>query len=135
MVADIATLLIQADRCAYLSGPHPHLRRMLADVLPPAQTCTVLTLAQMRSYLAGAAASLVLVEHDPDLFEDAPEFIDRIGLVFRQTAQNRGIRVILLAPKMDEVLERLSGYSDKLIVVEQEATVQRPLRPGQVTLG
>lgn len=135
MVADIATLLLQVDRCAYLSGPRPHLRRLLAEVLPPAQTCTVLTLAQMRSCLAGAAASLVLVEHDPDLFEDSPEFIDRIGLVFRRTAQDRGIRVVLLATRMDDVLERLSGYCDKLVVVEREAGGDRPLRPGQVTLG
>jgi len=135
MVADLAALLLQVDRCAYLSGPRPHLRRMLTDVLPPAQTCTVLTLAQMRSGLAGAAASLVLVEHDPDLFESSPEFIDRIGLVFRRTAQNRGIRVVILATRMDEVLERMSGYCDKLVVVEHERGAKRPLRPGQVTLG
>lgn|GEM_PF-2892020 len=135
MVADLAALLLQEDRCAYLSGPRPHLRRMLTGVLPPAQTCTVLTPAQMRSCLAGAAAPLVLVEHDPDLFEDAPEFIDRMVLVFRRTAQNRGIRVVLLATRMDGVLERMSGYCDKLIIVEHEGGAKRPLRPGQVTLG
>ncbi|MHC1625812.1 MAG: hypothetical protein ACXQTG_06955 [Methanoculleaceae archaeon] len=135
IAADLRELLRREDLFTCIAGPVPYLLRLAGGAPPAGKTVTVTTFTQMRSVLARATGPLVLIEHDPGFFGDAPGLIERAGAVLHRIARTRGIRVIMLATAMDREIEGLSGYCDRLVIVEQEAGPERFIPPGQATLG
>lgn len=82
--------------------------------------------------------SLILFEHDPSLYEGAPELAEAIGMKCREAAEDATI--ILFHRRFDSALLMMEGYADRVVVVG-EADTPRPaekgktIRSGQTTLG
>lgn len=74
--------------------------------------------------------SFLIVEHDPMLYEDAPEMVEYVAQAFRQTS--REATILLYSPSMDPSLERISEVADRMFCFNEVQV--RPRAKSDVTL-
>lgn len=74
--------------------------------------------------------SFLIVEHDPMLYEDAPEMVEYVAQAFRQTS--REATILLYSPSMDPSLERISEVADRMFCFNEVQV--RPRAKSYVTL-
>jgi hypothetical protein len=67
--------------------------------------------------LEEACHSLIIVEHDPMLYEDSSEMVEYISLAMRQAAHVA--TVLLYSPGVDPFLEDLAKDADRVFYFEE----------------
>lgn len=104
----------------YLCGPCPvYLTRLKRndgafEVHHPVDAEALLAL------LASSTHPLVLIEHDPSVYDGAYDHIHEVGLCCRRHAERTG-RVIMMAPRPDGVIGTLESYSHRMGVIMNKA--------------
>ena len=74
------------------------------------------TVFQLMTILEEARHSLILIEHDPLLYEDAKEMTEYISHAMREAAQDAA--VLLYAPEIDPYFEDLVKNADRVFYFE-----------------
>ena len=67
--------------------------------------------------LEEAQHSLIIIEHDPSLYEDSREMVEYISQAMRQAAQEA--TVLLYSPGGDPFLEDLTSGADRVFYFEE----------------
>jgi DNA polymerase I len=62
--------------------------------------------------------SLLIVEHDPLLYEDAEEMVEYLAQALKQAS--REATVLLYAPAMDPHLQKIAGLADRVFCIYSE---------------
>jgi len=62
--------------------------------------------------------SLLIVEHDPLLYEDAGEMVEYLAQAFKQAS--REATVLLCAPSLDPHLQKLIELADRMFCINNE---------------
>jgi hypothetical protein len=77
------------------------------------------TTFQLMTILEEANHSLIIIEHDPILYEDSAELVEYISQAMRQAAQEA--TVLLYSPGIDPFLEDLAKLADRVFYFEERA--------------
>jgi len=75
------------------------------------------TTFQLMTILEDAHHSLILIEHDPILYEDSREMVEYISQAMRQAAQEA--TVLLYSSGVDPFLEDLAKLADRVFYFEE----------------
>jgi hypothetical protein len=86
------------------------------------------TAHQLLGILEDADCRRIVLEHDPTLYDDAPDLASPVGLACADRA--RDAPVFLLAPRADPALRRMARSAHRIVSVEQREIPARgaPLR-------
>jgi len=74
-------------------------------------------------YSRGARHSLIIIEHDPILYEDSREMVEYISQAMRQAAQEA--TVLLYSPGVDPFLEDLTRVRSSILLRGRTTTTPR----------
>ena len=77
------------------------------------------TVFQLMTILEENQHTLLILEHDPLLYEDAREMVEYVGRAMREAA-NSAI-VLLYAPAVDPFLEEMMLYADRVFCFDHGA--------------
>src|SRR5512139_1345300 len=75
------------------------------------------TTFQLMTILEEAQHSLIIVEHDPMLYEDAQEMTEYISKALKQASHEA--TVLLYSPEIDPLLEDLTNLADRVFYFEE----------------
>lgn len=87
------------------------------------------TLFQLLTILREAHHTILFVEHDPSLYEDAGSLLPEVAAGLAEAA--RTALVVLYAPRQDPALRILSRRADRIFCVETGERGRRPARAGR----
>jgi len=97
---NFSRVLSRLDRCC----PAFHVRRAF-------------TAHQLLGILEEAECRLIVLEHDPTLYDDAPDLALPVALACADRARNAPL--FLLAPRTDPALRRMARCAHRIVCVEQ----------------
>ena len=87
------------------------------------------TLFQLLTILGEAHHTVIFVEHDPSLYEDAGSLLPEVAGALAEAAQTAA--VILYAPRQDPALSALARRADRVFCVEAGEKGLRAARTGR----
>ena len=83
------------------------------------------TVFQMMTVLEDNRHTLMILEHDPLLYEDAEEMVEYVSRAMREAAKS--CTVLLYSPASDPFLEKMMNYADRVFCfAEGPRTAARP---------
>ena len=86
------------------------------------------TADQLLTVLKEASHTIVFIEHDPTLFDDAERLLAPLAAALRDTG--REALLILYSPTMDRSFAILARQADRLIEIMPEEPAYRPVYTG-----
>lgn len=110
-------LNLQRFRILYVSGNYSAILSRLDRRFEALEIRRGNTLFQLMTILEEAHHSLILVEHDPLLYEDAAEMTEYVSLAMRGAAKEAA--VLLYAPGADPFLEALVKNADRVFYFDE----------------
>jgi hypothetical protein len=110
-------LNLQRFRVLYISGNYSAVLSRLDRRFEALEIRRGFTVFQLMTILEEAHHSLILVEHDPLLYEDASEMAEYVSKALRDAAKEAA--VLLYAPGADPYLEELIKNADRVFYFDE----------------
>ena len=105
-------LNLQLYKVLYICGNYSSILSSLDRRFQDLEIRRAFTLFQLMTVLEEARHSLILVEHDPTIYEDATEMVDYVSRALSDTAKEA--TVLLYSQGSDPFLENLSRNADRV---------------------
>jgi DNA polymerase I len=99
------SLFVCSSRSSLLPG--------MSRAVPHFDTCTVMSAAQFLECIPGTRHSIVVIEHDPSLFDGAGQMYEPVSSALRNLG--REALVLLYANKKDPSFAALARHADRFI--------------------
>jgi hypothetical protein len=119
-----ARMTTPRQRLLYICGNYSRFLSRIDRCCSDFAVRRAFTVHQLFTILDEADESLIILEHDGSLYDDANEAVGHVGMACRDRA--RTATVIVLAPALDPVMRRLAGDADRVVCIE--ACEPRPVR-------
>jgi hypothetical protein len=104
-------LNLQRFKVLYVSGNHSGILSKLDRKFTDLEVRRAFTTFQLMTILEEIQHSLVIVEHDPLLYEDAAEMVEYVSHALSDTAKEAAM--LLYSPWSDPFLEELTKNADR----------------------
>ena len=105
-------LNLQLYKVLYICGNHTGILSKLDRRFQDLEIRRAFTLFQLMTVLEEARHSLILIEHDPMLYEDATEMTDYVSRAMSDAAKEAAM--LLYSPSSDPFLEDLARNADRV---------------------
>lgn len=105
-------LNLQRYKVLYICGNYSSILSKLDRKFQDLDIRRAFTLFQLMTVLEEARHSLILIEHDPLLYEDAAEMVDYVSRSLGDAAKEAA--VLLYSPSSDPFMEDLSRNADRV---------------------
>ncbi|NPV63318.1 MAG: hypothetical protein HPY61_11970 [Methanotrichaceae archaeon] len=109
---------LQRFKVLYVTGNYSRVLTHLSRRFTELEIRRGFTVFQLMAILEQARHSLILIEHDPMLYEDAVEMTEYVSQAMRQTAQEAA--VLLYATGMDPYFEQMVQNADRAWYFDEE---------------
>src|SRR5512139_2797246 len=109
-------LNLQRYKVLYVTGNYSGILSRLHRRFTELDIRRGFTTFQLMTILEEAHHSLIIVEHDPLLYEDAQEMTEYISKSLKQAAHEAA--VLLYSPEIDPLLEDLTNLADRVFYFE-----------------
>jgi hypothetical protein len=116
-------LNLQRFKLLYVTGNYSGILTHLDRRFTELEIRRGFTVFQLMTILEEARHSLILVEHDPMLYEDAREMTEYVSQAMRQAAQEAA--VLLYSPVADPFLEDLVQNADRVWYFDEEPRAEK----------
>ncbi len=110
-------LNLQRFRVLYVSGNYSAILSSLDRRFEALEIRRGFTVFQLMTILEEAHHSLIFVEHDPLLYEDAQEMVEYVSKAMKEAA--RDATVLLYSPGADPFLEELIKNADRVFYFDE----------------
>ncbi len=110
-------LNLQRFRVLYVSGNYSAILSSLDRRFEALEIRRAFTVFQLMTVLEESHHSLILVEHDPLLYEDAQEMVEYVSQALREAAKEAS--VLLYSPGADPYLEELIKNADRVFYFDE----------------
>lgn len=121
---------LQRFRTLYVCGNYSRILSRLDRRFQDIEIRRAFTAFQLLTVLEEARHTLIFVEHDPLLYEDAAEMAEYVSLAFRDLAARAS--VVLYSPASDPYLEEMARRADKVFLLQgPQQTKAPPPKPKQ----
>jgi DNA polymerase I len=108
---------IQRLQVLYVSGNYSRILDKIDRRFTELDVRRAFTVYQLLTILKEAYQTLIILEHDPSLFEDASEMAEYIGHALKESSNNSA--VLLYSPWTDRPLEEISKFADRVFVFNE----------------
>ena len=105
-------LNLQRFKVLYICGNYSGILSKLDRRFQALEIRRAFTLFQLMTVLEEARYSLILIEHDPTIYEDATEMVDYVSRALSDAAKEAA--VLLYSPGSDPFLEDLARNADRV---------------------
>lgn len=119
-------LNLQRFKTLYISGNYSRVLSKLDRRFTDLDVRRSFTAYQLLTILEESHHSVLVVEHDPSLYEDAKNLPEYISRAMKETARNA--IVLLYSPALDRYIDEISKRADRIFcfgAIEEE----KPFRP------
>ena len=113
-----SNLNLQRHKVLFISGNYSRILSRLDRNVTVLDVRRAFTVFQLMSILEENHHSLLIVEHDPLLYEDAGEMVEYLAQALKQAS--REATVLLYAPAMDPHLQKIAGLADRVFCIYNE---------------
>ncbi len=103
---------LQRFEVLYICGNYSRVLSSLDRRFTSLQVRRAFTVFQLMTVLEESCHSLLIIEHDPLLYQDAEEMVEYVSQAMRTAA--RESTVLLYAPASDPFLEMMTNYADRV---------------------
>lgn len=103
---------LQRFKVLYICGNYTAILSKLDRRIETLEIRRAFTCFQLMTILEEAHHSIIIVEHDPMLYEDAAEMVEYVSHALADAAKEAA--VLLYSPGGDPILEELSRSADKV---------------------
>ena len=110
-------LNLQSFKVLYVAGNYSAILSKLDRKFTELEIRRGFTIFQLMTILEEAHHSLIIVEHDPMLYEDAQEMAEYVSQALREAAKEAA--VLLYAPGADPYFEELTSNADRIFYFEE----------------
>ncbi len=132
---------LQRLQVLYVSGNYSRILDKLDRRFTELDVRRAFTAHQLMTALKEAYQTLIILEHDPSLFEDATEMAEYVGQAIKDVSNRSS--VLVYSPWTDRHLDEISKFADRVFVfnevhkyVHKRASKKAKSGPrGQRTLG
>jgi hypothetical protein len=107
-----SNLNMQRYKVLFVSGNYSRILSRLSRNVTELDVRRAFTSFQLMTILEENHHSVLIVEHDPLLYEDASEMVEYVAQHLRQTS--REATVLLYAPALDPHLEKMTPLADRV---------------------
>lgn len=108
---------LQRFKVLYVSGNYSAILSKLDRRIEALEIRRAFTCFQLMTILEEAHHSIVVVEHDPMLYEDAAEMVDYVSHALADASKEAA--VLLYSPGLDPFLEELARNADRVWYFEE----------------
>jgi DNA polymerase I len=108
---------LQRLQALYISGNYSRILDRLDRRFTELDVRRAFTAYQLLTILKEAYQTLIILEHDPSLFEDASEMAEYIGQALKESSN--GSSVLLYSPWTDRHLDEISKFADRVFVYNE----------------
>ena len=112
-----SNLNLQRFKVLYISGNYSVILSKLDRRLTELEIRRGFTVFQLMTILEEACHSLIIVEHDPMLYEDAQEMAEYVSQAMKEAAKDA--TVLLYASGADPYFEDLTRNADRIFYFEE----------------
>lgn len=119
-----AWLTAPRERLLYICGNYSRFLSRIDRNCPDFAVRRAFTVHQLLTILDEADESLIILEHDGSLYDDADGAVGHVGMACRD--RGRRATVIVIAPAVSPVTRRLEAHADRVVCIE--ASDPRPIR-------
>jgi DNA polymerase I len=109
---------LQRYKILFISGNYSCILSRLNRNITELDVRRAFTSFQLMTILEENHHSVLIVEHDPLLYEDSQETVGYLAQHLRQTS--REATVLLYAPAMDPHLQKIAGLADRVFCIYSE---------------
>ena len=129
-------LSLQRFKILYVCGNYSRILSHLDRGFGELEVRRAFTVFQLMTILEESHHTLLLIEHDPLLYEDAAEMAEYVSCALKDAAKEAA--VLLYSPAMDPFLEELTKGADRVFCFREELKAPRscakPRTRSQTTL-
>jgi len=108
---------LQRFKILYVSGNFSGILNRLHRKFTELEVRRGFTTFQIMTILEEAHHSLIIIEHDPIIYEDSVEMVEYVSKAMREAAQEA--TVLLYSPGLDPFIEELAQNSDHIFYFEE----------------
>lgn len=108
---------LQRLQVLYVSGNYSRILDKLDRRFTELDARRAFTAHQLMTALKEAYQTLIILEHDPSLFEDAAEMAEYVGQAIKEVSN--GSSVLLYSPWTDRYLDEISKFADRVFVFNE----------------
>jgi len=108
---------LQRYKILYISGNFSGILSRLHRAITELEVRRGFTTFQIMTILEEARHSLIIIEHDPIIYEDSAEMVEYVSKAMREAAQEA--TVLLYSPGLDPFVEELAQNSDHVFYFEE----------------
>jgi hypothetical protein len=108
---------LQRLQVLYVSGNYSRILDKLDRRFIDLDVRRAFTAYQLMTILKEAYQTLIIIEHDPSLFEDAGVMAEYVGQALKEASENSA--VLLYSPRTDRYLEEVSKFADRVFVFNE----------------
>lgn len=101
----------------FICGNFSRILARLDRRCPEFRVRRAFTAHQLLGILEEADCRRIVIEHDPTLYDDAPDLAPPVGLACADRA--RDAPLLILAPRADPALRRMGRSANRIVSVEQ----------------
>jgi hypothetical protein len=116
-------LSLQRFKILYVCGNYSRILSRLDRGFGELEVRRAFTVFQLMTILEEAHHTLLLIEHDPLLYEDAAEMAEYVSCALKDAAKEAA--VLRYSPTMDPFLEEIIKGADRIFCFREEMKVQR----------
>ena len=102
----------------FISGNYSRILSRLNRNIPELEVRRAFTSFQLMTILEENHHSILIVEHDPLLYEDSQEMVGYLAQALKQTS--REATILLYAPALDPHLEKITELADRVFCIYSE---------------
>ena len=114
---------LQRCKTLFICGNYSRILSRLDRNVTVLDVRRAFTVFQLMTILEENHHSLLIVEHDPLLYEDAGEMVEYLAQALKQAS--REATVLLYAPAMDPHLQKLTELADRVFCIYSEPAASR----------
>jgi DNA polymerase I len=107
----------------YIAGNYSRILNRIERKFAELEIRRAFTAFQLLTILEEACHTLVLIEHDPSLYEDSSEILGYISFAMKEASNSA--TVLLYSPKLDPTIETISDMADRVFYFRNEASGER----------
>ncbi|NYT01426.1 MAG: hypothetical protein GKC10_01530 [Methanosarcinales archaeon] len=126
-------LELQRYKMLYVCGNYSRILTGLDRRFRNLEVRRAFTAFQLLTVLEEAGQTIVLVEHDPTLYEDLMEMADYVARALKDAAARS--LVLLYSPASDPFLEEMARLADRAFFFSQPPQARRPGKSRRTTTG
>jgi hypothetical protein len=108
---------LQSLQVLYISGNYSRILDKLDRRFTELDVRRAFTAYQLLTILKEAYQTLIILEHDPSLFEDASEMAEYVGQALKEVSNSSS--VLLYSSWTDRHLDEISKFADRVFVFNE----------------